>query len=114
MIDLILREAERAPWQAIGWAHQLGELGGDARLAGMEPVWMIGQKSQAGAVRGGEARTTKERDRRLAEAFLSKRENAKKETSDTEIKRAIGRSNKMKGEAARKAIDRGLRLLGKI
>jgi hypothetical protein len=33
LIDRVLCDAESAPWRAIWWAHELGTLDGDARLA---------------------------------------------------------------------------------
>ena len=114
LIDLILREADRNPWQAIALAHQLGVLDGDARLVGVEPVWGIGHRSRAGAVAGGKLRSKRARDQHLAELYLSKRERAQQNLSDTEIKREIARGAGLKPDTGRKAIDRGLRALNKI
>jgi len=54
LIDRVLSEAERTPWRAIGWAHELGTLDGDARLAGVEPVWRRGLE----AIEAGEHAAT--------------------------------------------------------
>jgi len=66
LIDRIMRYADAAPWKAIGWAHELGVLDGDARRAGVEPFVLRAAGQIEAGKRGAEAKhgTPEERDAR--------------------------------------------------
>ena len=72
-----------------------------------------GAKIVRGATEGGKKKSTRERDRALAIEWRERRAKAFVTVSDTNLKVAVGRESefKLKPETAKKAINRGLRLL---
>ena len=72
-----------------------------------------GAKVVKGAAEGGKNKSTRDRDRLLAIEFRKRRAKALAFVSDTSLKVEVGKESefKLKPEAAKKAINRGLRLL---
>jgi hypothetical protein len=78
-----------------------------------ESAAIQGTKSREGAAAGGKARSTKERDRKLASEYLRHLKVRSTSISESALKEKVGATAGLKPGTARKAIDRGLRLLGK-
>ena len=74
-----------------------------------------GAKVVKGAAEGGKNKSTRDRDRLLAIEFRERRAKALASVSDTSLKVEVGRKSKfkLKPEAARKAINRGLLIVDK-